>query len=325
MDKITISNNRLLDLFQGLEAVKDLKGAKFGYAVSRTLRSIDPLVKALQDAAAFKPDYLEFIQAREDLGFPLAMVSESGEPLYDLYQGELFLQIIPERVGEFLPKYAALEKKYAKAIKAKQSDKKEYDEILKQEVTIEVFSIEMDMLPEGISLGHAFRILPMLTPRPFDSSIPCSYRNDLLLNFPSMVLRNFAGVTNRDFILGMLDNFRIMYDAFLELGRSRITNDYNNLYDQGRIALCEKYAEKNQYGNPKMIEVRGGLEYLIPESSEYSKAMRIFNGSMKEVISQYEALLKGKSSLHLSPISFDQLPVDFSGTQVDLLADLIRE
>jgi len=88
--------------------------------------------------------------------------------------------------------------------------------------------------------------MPMLTPRSFDSSIPCSYRNDLLLNFPSMILRNFAGVTNRDFILGMLDNFRITYDSFLGLGRSRIVADYTNLYDQGRIALCEKYAEKNQ-------------------------------------------------------------------------------
>jgi len=57
----------------------------------------------------------------------------------------------------------------------------------------------------------------------------------------------------------------------------------------------------------------------------YSKAMKFFTASMKDVISEYETLLKGRSSLHLSPIPFDQLPVDFSGTQIDLLADLIRE
>ncbi|TSA25199.1 MAG: hypothetical protein D4R67_10625 [Bacteroidetes bacterium] len=324
MDKITISNSRLLDFNQALEAVKNFKGAKFGYAISRSLRSIDPFVKSLLDASRYSAEFSEFLQAREELGLPFAVTSD-GNPLYDIYKGELFLQIIPEHSASFIKKYESLKKKYAKAIQDNETQQREYQDLLKQEVSIDVFAIDIDLLPEDISFGQAFRLLPMIQSKVIDPLIPCSFPNNVILNFPSQFLRNFAGVTNRGFILGMLENFRILDRSFLELQKAKTARDYNDLYEDGRVALCEKFADRNEYGNPKMIPSYSGIEYSIPNSPDYSKSMKLFKASMKDVISEYDTLLKTRSTLHLSPISFDQLPVDFSGTQIDLLADLIRE
>ncbi|TRZ53576.1 hypothetical protein D4S03_01575 [bacterium] len=238
---------------------------------------------------------------------------------------KIFLQIVPEHSVTFMKKYESLKKKFVKAIQENETQQREYQDLLKQEVSIDVFTIDIDLLPEDISFGQAFRLLPMIQSKVIDPLIPCSFPNLVILNFPSRLLRNFAGVTNRGFILGMLENFRVLDQYFLELQKAKIARDYNELYEDGRVALCEKFADRNEYGNPRMIPVYSGTEYSIPNSPEYSKAMKLFKASMKDIISEYETLLKGRSSLHLSPISFDQVPVDFSGTQIDLLADLIRE
>ena len=324
MDKITITNSRLLDFNQALEAVKHLKGAKFGYAVSRSLRSIDPLVKSLLDASSYSVEFSEFLQAREELGLPFAVTSD-GNPLYDIYKGELSLQILPKHSAAFTKKFETLKKKYAKTIQDNETQQSEYQDLLEQEVSIEVFIIDIDLLPEEISFGQAFRLLPMIQSKVIDLLIPCSFPNQVILNFPSQLLRNFAGVMNRSFILGMLENFRVLDRSFLELQHTKTVKDYNELYEDGRVALCEKYADRNEYGNPKMVPAYSGIEYSIPNSPDYSKAMKLFKASMKDVISEYETLIKVRSTLYLSPISFDHLPVDFSGIQIDLLADLISD
>ena len=179
MDKITISNKQLLDFHQGLESIRHLRGAKFGYAISRTTRSIDPQVRSLQDAAKYSEDYQEYILSREQAGLPFAVKTEDGSPLYDLYDGELFLKILPEKEGEFKDILVSLEKKFTKAIRQHKAQQLEYRDLLKQHVEIDVFSIEQELLPEGITLGQAFRILPMILENPRLPLIPCSFKNSI--------------------------------------------------------------------------------------------------------------------------------------------------
>jgi len=324
MDKFTLSNSRLLDLHQALESVKHLKGAKFGYAVSRTLRSIDHQIKALQDAKAFKKDYLEFRQAAEVIGKPLA-VMQGDSPLYDVYNGELFLQIKPEKKSEFSKKFKSLKKKYSTAISANTAQHNEFKEILRQKDEIEVYSIPIDLIPEGITFGQAFRILPIILRDQGSDLVSCSYPNDLLIDFPSKVLHHFSGVTDRSFILNMLENFRTLDCFFLDYQNLKAVADYNTLYEEGRIGLCEKFASINAHGNPEMIDNNGQVEYVIDDSPLYQKAMKLFEGSMKDVTQVYEDFRSISTLEMFSSINFSQIPEDFSGTQIDLLADLIQE
>ncbi|MBL7113983.1 MAG: hypothetical protein ISS19_18740 [Bacteroidales bacterium] len=74
-----------------------------------------------------------------------------------------------------------------------------------------------------------------------------------------------------------------------------------------------------------MADSQGVLEYVIEDSADYKKAMKIFSGSMKDVMAKYNEFQKGSSEVHLSSITFDQIPADFSVQQVDILADLIRD
>lgn len=325
MDKFTLSNKRLLDFHQALLSVKHLKGAKFGYAVSRTLRSIDPLVKSLQDASQSRAEYIEFRQAAEVLGTPLA-VKQGDDPLYDIYNGELFLQIKPEFQSDFKKKYKALKKKYADAIASQRSQQTEFKEILRQDVTIEIYAIPRDLIPEGITFGQAFRILPMIQIFKEDEKlVDVMFPNDLLIDFPSKVLRNFAGVSDRSFILSMLENFRSLDYLFLDISGYDFIVNYNNLYEDGRIKLCEKFTSLNCYDNPQMIAVGDSVEYSIEDSPLYNKAMKLFKGSMQDITDGYELFCTQESPASLSKIKFDQIPDDFSGTQIDLLADLIQE
>lgn len=324
MDTKTLSNKQLLDFHQGLESVRHLRGAKFGYAVSRNFRSIDPQVRSLQDASAYSPDYQEYIRFREEAGLPFAVKTEDGNPLYDLYNGELFMKILPEKENEFREILASLQKKFTKAIRQHKAQQSEYQDLLKQKVSVEVFSIDQELLPEGIRLGQAFRILPMILEKSRLPLIPCKFKNSQLLNFPSEILRYFSGVEDLEFILAMLENFRILYIRFLHLQDEPVIRDYREIYEKSRVEICEKYARQNCYGNPLMGDSAGVLEYVIEETPDYKKAMKIFSGSMKDVVSRYNGCLKGMGEIHLSGITFEQIPGDFSVQQVDILADMIR-
>ena len=324
MDKFTLSNKRLLDFYQALLSVKHLKGAKFGYAISRTLRSIDAPVKSLQDAAQSPADYLEFRQESENLGKPLACL-QGEDLLYDIHEGQLFLQIKPEHQAEFKKKYKALKKKYSSAISAFNNQQTEYNDLLKLEVEIEVYLIPKDLIPEGVTFGQAFRILPMILKEKDPDSCQIAFPNNLLIDFPSKILREFSGVTDHAFILSMLENFRSLDDVFLALSYLPIVVNYNNLYEDGRIKLCEKFATRNCYGNPQMVAANGGIEYLIDDTPLYNKAMKLFKGSMAELVKEYDEFCADSAASQFSKIKFDQLPDDFSGTQIDLLTDLIQE
>jgi len=74
-----------------------------------------------------------------------------------------------------------------------------------------------------------------------------------------------------------------------------------------------------------MIDNNGQVEYVIDDSPLYQKAMKLFEGSMKDVTEKYKEFLVHISVEKLATLKFDQIPDDFSGTQIDLLADLIQE
>lgn len=94
---------------------------------------------------------------------------------------------------------------------------------------------------------------------------------------------------------------------------------------ESRVEVCEKSALQNSYGNPLMGDSKGVLEYVIEDSTEYKKALRIFIGSMKEVVLRYNEFQKEMGEIHLSGIIFEYIPGDFSVQQVDIMADMIRE
>lgn len=139
------------------------------------------------------------------------------------------------------------------------------------------------------------------------------------------MLRNYAGVVSREFILAMLENFRILFNRFLQLQDEPVIREYREIYEKGRVEICEKFARQNCYGNPLMGDSTGVLEYVIVETPEYKKAMKIFSGSMKEVVAKYGEFHKGVVEIHLSGITFEQVPGDFSVQQVDILVDMIKE
>jgi len=253
------------------------------------------------------------------------VTTEDGNPLYDLYNGELFMKILPEMEDQFKAILSSLQKKFSRAIRQHETQQTEYQDLLRQQVSVEVFSIDQDLLPEGISLGQAFRILPMIFEKPRLPLIPCRFKNSMLLNFPSEILRYFSGVEDRGFILAMLENFRILYNRFLQLQEEPVIRDYHEIYEKGRVNICEKFARQNCYGNPLMEDSKGILEYVIEETPDFKKAMKIFSQSMKDVAARYNEFQKGMGEIHLSRITFEQVPGDFSVQQMDILTDMISK
>ncbi len=106
-------------------------------------------------------------------------------------------------------------------------------------------------------------------------------------------------------------------------------------YEQKRIALCEKYAEKDEKGQPKKIQ-RGpnSFDYAItPDNSdfiqetdklreEYATALEEFKGTEAE----YKTLLSAENAeFKLSMVNFEDVPSDISVELMSVVKPFIKD
>ena len=67
MQKVTSTNRQLLDLFKGLDSVKDIKGARFAVLVGKNMKEIKTILDPLEEAAMPSMEFQELsIKSRVD-------------------------------------------------------------------------------------------------------------------------------------------------------------------------------------------------------------------------------------------------------------------
>ena len=120
--KIKMKNGEFLELFNGLTAVQQLKGVKFGLLVSKNLRKLQTELDHLEQAS--KPAE-EFVTLSTQVN-----------------------QLMNEKKDKEIAK---LEKENEKLIKERKEQLVEVEKLMKEEIEVQLHTIPEDCLPTDIT------------------------------------------------------------------------------------------------------------------------------------------------------------------------------
>lgn len=140
-----MKNLELFELYNGLEAVSNIGGARFAYWVAKNKKIIQAELKLIESINEPTDWYKQFEQRRVSLCQKMATKDENWEPKivwksYDIEDIEAFNVELEELKKEHKSNLEEMEKKNQK-----------YEELLNQDVTIDFFTIKQEIIPEGIT------------------------------------------------------------------------------------------------------------------------------------------------------------------------------
>tara|TARA_R100001198_G_C5131995_1_gene149825 strand:+ start:178 stop:582 length:405 start_codon:yes stop_codon:yes gene_type:complete len=133
MKKVTMKNGEFLELFQGLNAVADLKGVKFGLLVSKN-------IKVLQEE--------------------LADLEKAGNPSEEFVALSQKMQSLVNRKDD--EGIAALEAENKELIDARHEQLAEVEALMEENTEIKLHMVKEDLLPKDITGAQIFNISKIL-------------------------------------------------------------------------------------------------------------------------------------------------------------------
>jgi hypothetical protein len=128
-----------------------------------------------------------------------------------------------------------------------------------------------------------------------------------------------------------LEENRVKINEKLEIFKTVITpTELFNEYELKRKVICEKYADKNEDGTPKIKdEVYVGLE----NNKSFDKHIEVLRAENKDIIEERELQIKEYDELLKEDIKFDFIKFDIdlipddliTGIQQSILKSLFKE
>jgi hypothetical protein len=154
------TRQQLMDFQKGLNNVGNLQGAKFAYAVARNLAKIKTEIESIQKAFEAPEAYIEYDKARAELAKTNAVKDEKGNPRIEIEMGQQKYVIADQ--AKFDKELEELRAKHQPAVEARDRQVKEFEELLKGEVEIDLYTINPVLLPDTISGAQTDGIMPMI-------------------------------------------------------------------------------------------------------------------------------------------------------------------
>ena len=154
-----MTKNDALNLYNGLQNVSNLKGAKWAYAIARNVEKLRPEVEALRKAYTMSEEFADYEGKRLELARKHS-VKEKGTPkTVKIGQTEEYL--IADK-DKFNQEIAKLQKKYNKAIVERKKQLEDFNEILEEKVEMDLHMIDSDYIPEEITPEQVSAIMPII-------------------------------------------------------------------------------------------------------------------------------------------------------------------
>jgi hypothetical protein len=154
-----MKKQELLNLFNGLQDVSNLPGAKWAYAVARNVTKLKPEVEALQKAYQADEKFLEYENKRLKLAQKHA-VKKDGKPQTIDIAGHKEYLVTDE--SKFNIEFEKLKKEYKEALDTRKKQVEDFNEILTEEVEVDLYLINHDYIPEGITPAQLTAIMPIV-------------------------------------------------------------------------------------------------------------------------------------------------------------------
>lgn len=151
-----MKNSELFELYQWLEAVSYIWWARFAYWVSKNKKRILEEIKTIESSNEPTEWYKEFDKERVELCKKFANKDENWEAKivgksYDIFDTDTF--------NEELEK---LREKYKSDLEEMEKKNKEYEELLKEESTIDFFEIKNEIIPEIVTAKQLDPIMAVI-------------------------------------------------------------------------------------------------------------------------------------------------------------------
>jgi len=146
--KETMKRGSLVELNILLSEMKNVQADKrFKFAVVRNLEYFEPEMKAIQETSKSNPRFEEYLNKRKQIGEECADRDEQGQPKLVMVEGNQVFQIT-EKKEEANSKIVDLIKEYNDVIEEKQEEIKQFGELMKEEIEVDVCKISFEFLPE---------------------------------------------------------------------------------------------------------------------------------------------------------------------------------
>jgi ATP-dependent Lon protease len=149
METVELTKGEVLELYLGLNSLGELHGAKFAYAVMRNINSLKGEAEALLEARNPKQEYVIFEREQISLA-KLHAVMKDGVPQKYTENGKEFYAIAD--MEKFNKEFEALREKHLPAINNYQAQLRELESILKEKVTVGIYKVSREFIPENISV-----------------------------------------------------------------------------------------------------------------------------------------------------------------------------
>jgi hypothetical protein len=151
-----LTKQQILNLHNGLVAVENFGGAKFAYTVAKNISSIKSEITALQKAYAHRDNYLIYDTERVELAQKYA-IKVDGQPKTIYKDGAEEYAIVDQEL--FDKELTELKSKHEEAIEEREKQLRDFGEILKEDVDVQIYFISPSFLPDGITARQTADIL----------------------------------------------------------------------------------------------------------------------------------------------------------------------
>ena len=160
MEKIEITKKEIVDLYNCLEGLKEVKGSvKFVYAVAKTRLVLKTEVDAIKEAIVDEPKFLEFEQKRVQMCYEFADKDEKGETVIDQKLGKFKIE---ERKEEFAKEFEKLREENKEALELQEKRIKEINDMYKESIEISVHKINLSDLPDNLNSVQMEILMPLI-------------------------------------------------------------------------------------------------------------------------------------------------------------------
>lgn len=140
-----MTKNEIVELYNNLHQIKNLKGSKFNYAIAKNINILKPEVEAIQETAKPRESFVEYDTARIELCKKHAKKDEQGEAV--MKGGDFDI----EDMKAFDKELKKLQETHKQALDDRETQMKELDALLKEESPIELHKITLSDIPEDIT------------------------------------------------------------------------------------------------------------------------------------------------------------------------------
>lgn len=155
-----ITKGEVINLFNGLHTVLDLPGAKFSYAVARNINILKTETRALAKAERPMDDFLTYEKERIELAKSHAKKDKDGNPVTE--EKEAGKSFVVEDMKKFQEDFEKLKEKHKEALDRRKKQLDDFNELLKEESKVDLYTIPEEYIPEGITTAQMTGILPII-------------------------------------------------------------------------------------------------------------------------------------------------------------------